>query len=67
MRRGNVHDKPSPALARLVHEVERELASELDEPIIARFGDDEHALDVRFYACAACRTKPTHQHSHPSE
>jgi hypothetical protein len=34
------------ALALLEHEVERELARELDEPVVLRFRDDEDVLDV---------------------
>jgi hypothetical protein len=38
----------------LLHEVQSELASELDEPIVTSFGDDEDVLDPGSYASATC-------------
>jgi hypothetical protein len=38
----------------LLHEVQGELARELDEPIVTSFGDNEDVLDAGSYASATC-------------
>ena len=52
--RVDVDDEPAPRVRRLLHEEERELARELDQPVVPRFGHDEHGVDVRVHARAAC-------------
>lgn len=44
------------ALAGPRHEVKRDLAGELDQSVVLCFRDDQDALDMRVYACAACET-----------
>lgn len=55
--RSYAHDKPSASVAGFSHEVEGELARELDEPVVAGLCDNENILDVRLDACSTCQGK----------
>lgn len=46
-------DKPAPAVARLLHEVESELSGELDESVVPRLGDNQNVLDIRAHPRAS--------------
>lgn len=50
--RSYAHDKPTASVAGFSHEVEGELARELDEPVVAGLCDDEDVLNVRLDACS---------------
>lgn len=44
--RSYAHDKPTTTITGFGHEVERELAGELDKPVVAGLCDDEDILNM---------------------
>lgn len=53
----DVHDEPAPGVRQLLHQEQRELARELDQPVVSCLRHDQHGVDVRVHARAACRVK----------
>ena len=51
--RVDVHDEPAARVRRLLHQEQRELARQLDQPVVPRLRHDQHGVDVGVHARAA--------------